>query len=544
MPTDRNESVRTELTLKVIKGLSLDQVPFGVDANGRVVFRANPKVDSAGNANEDFKDSYILWDSHRDAPPGFGIKISRKKTYVIRRKVDGVSRMPKVGNFQDFNRIEDARARAADLARVIVETGQNPNELARKEAKAEVTLRDVFRRYRAHLANRKQNKASPETLRVLDRVVRKHEQMGWIDKKIPDILMEEIQKQFMDSGFRTSAKEQAFRHASTAVRWAIEIEKNSASAERREPRLGSNPFHILALNKMYRSKADIDNEREENGARNPLRPATSLGAFLEAAWSKQHQNDNETGVHFLILMLLWGCRKSEHAKCVWGELLPEHGEPGVGRKATSHVSFGDDLQWGPYVFFHKTKNGSNHRLPITPMALELLRRRQESAAEEVARRGFEAKSRLYVFPARSRFSKSGHYSDPTDLLWSLRDEIGVEKLNPHDLRRSFGSLMTEIDVPDGIKRRFFNHAQSNVTDLYSKAEWALLRQWMGRIEQAMFLLAPNAYNALKPLDWPPIPAPDPHICQPAKPRTGRPRKSAATATREASATFTELPLAG
>ena len=44
--------------------------------------------------------------------------------------------MPTVGNFADFNKIEDARARAADLARVIVETGLNPNELARKEAKS------------------------------------------------------------------------------------------------------------------------------------------------------------------------------------------------------------------------------------------------------------------------------------------------------------------------------------------------------------------------------------------------------------------------
>jgi integrase len=252
-----------------------------------------------------------------------------------------------------------------------------------------------------------------------------------------------------------------------------------------------------------------------------------LGRFVEAAWSKQTQNDNATGIHFLILSLLWGCRKSEHAKCVWAELLSEYGDPGVARSATSHVFLADHPKWGPYVFFHKTKNGRNHRLPITPMALELLKRRQRLAAEEAVRRGFGSKSRAFVFPAKSRFSKSGHYSDPTDLLNRLRDEIGVEKLNPHDLRRSFGALMSDIQVPDVIKKRFLNHAQANVTDIYTQAEWELLRETMARIEQALFMLAPNAYNSLKPVDWPPIPAPDPHVCKPPKPRTGRPKKAAA-----------------
>lgn len=74
------------------------------------------------------------------------------------------------------------------------------------------------------------------------------------------------------------------------------------------------------------------------------------------------------------------------------------------------------------------------------------------------------------------------------------------------------------------KRSFFNHTAPNVTATYTKAEWELLRSWMTRIEQAILATAPNVYNSLKPLDWPPLPAPDPHVCMLAKPRTGRPRK--------------------
>jgi integrase len=206
--------------------------------------------------------------------------------------------------------------------------------------------------------------------------------------------------------------------------------------------------------------------------------------------------------------------------------LSELGGPGIGRRSTSHVYMKDHPDWGPYVFFYKTKNGRSHRMPLTPMALELLKRRQTAAADEAARRGFGAKSRGFVFPARSPFSKSGHYSDATDLLDDLREEIDLEKLNRHDLRRSFGAVMRELEVPEGIMSRFLNHARTNVTETYTAAEWSLLRHWMMKIEQSIIVKAPNVYNSLKPADWPPIHAPEPHICRPPKPRTGRPPKTA------------------
>jgi integrase len=163
---------------------------------------------------------------------------------------------------------------------------------------------------------------------------------------------------------------------------------------------------------------------------------------LEVAWAKRAVNDNETGVHYLILMLLWGCRKSEHATYQWGELLTRD-----ERRVASHVMVDGDDEYGPYVFFHRTKNGRGHRLPPGPMATEFLRRRQASAAEESARRGFGEKARKFAFPARSKLSKTGHYSDATALLDALRDEAGIEKLARHDLRRSFEAVMLALDVP-------------------------------------------------------------------------------------------------
>lgn len=70
-----------------------------------------------------------------------------------------------------------------------------------------------------------------------------------------------------------------------------------------------------------------------------------------------------------------------------------------------------------------------------------------SAAQEAVRRGFSAKSRRFVFPARIKQSKTGHCSDATDLLDALRHEAGIELLTRHDLRRLFCATLETLDVP-------------------------------------------------------------------------------------------------
>lgn len=506
--------MKTELTMALIKRLTLDSKPVGVDEKGALVFEPNPTG----------KD-YIVYDSSQEAPPGFGVRIAKKKTFVIRRKVHGKSFMPTVGNVADFladtkSALSNARAKAARMALEIVETKANPNETARKRSAAELTLGEAFDRYRHHLATRTQRPATKETLRVADRAARKFEAWGWTSRRVKDLAPDEIEERFHEGqSAHPTANEQAFRWASAVVRWCMGMEELDAATAGRDPLLRANPFMILAINKMFRSRQQVERAREETGKRNPLTPSKTVGTFLEVAWAKRAINDNETGVHYLISMLLWGCRKSEHAPCQWGDLLSRD-----ERRVLSHVVLDDD-EYGAHVFFARTKNGSNHRLPLGPMAVELMRRRQTSAAEETVRRGFGLKSRKFVFPARSKQSKSGHYSDATALLDALRDEAGIEKLTRHDLRRSFGAMMTSMDVPEGVRKRFFNHADASVTDTYTRAEWAMLRDWMARIEQEILAKAPNVYNALKPVDWPMLVAPEPHVSRSAKARSGRPRKS-------------------
>lgn len=515
----RAPPLRAELNDGFIKRLRHQRPPVGYDSKGKLNFATE---------DDPLSKSYILWDSSRDSPPGFGVKVAGKKTYILRRKVHGKSILAKVGNFADFDDIGKARKRAAQMALQMLDTGRNPNEIARQRIAGELTLGDAMGDYRQHLVERSRP-ASNETLRVYDRAAARMKALGWAGRRVVELTPEEIDAKFgIDKDRVPSSNEQNFRWASRAVTWCIDREKLAAQVQRREATLAANPFDTLVQHGRYRDALTLEKQRRAKGVRNPLSRTETLGKFLEATWSKKDVNDNCTGAHYLLLMLLWGCRKSEHADLVWGELLDPIGDEGEGRTATSHVWLsGNGDQEGPYVFFYKTKNFLSHKLPITPFALELLRQRQRAAAKEAERRGFGAKSRKFVFPARSRSSNLGHYKDASDLLDDIRGEIEVQKLTRHDLRRTFGRIAEHVGVPEGIIRYFLNHSDTTVTDRYTDAEWADLRMWMMKVEQEMLSKGPNVYNDLKPVDWPMMPAPPRHACRPPKPRTGRPRKAAA-----------------
>ena len=116
------DPIKTDLDLKLIKALTLERLPVEHDEGGKLVYKANPRRLADGSPNPAFVAGYILWDSNRAAPPGFGVRVAGKKTYVLRRKVNGRSLMPTVGNVADFNLLDVARKRAADMALVLFQS--------------------------------------------------------------------------------------------------------------------------------------------------------------------------------------------------------------------------------------------------------------------------------------------------------------------------------------------------------------------------------------------------------------------------------------
>jgi integrase len=509
----RGCAMKVELNKRIIlEQLSIENHPVGVDGK-KLVFEPNPS-----------HTPYIVFDSKLT---GFGVKVSStKKTYIIQKKVTGGRVIKtKVGDVADFDRIEDARDAAAKLSVQIRATNTNPNVERRRLILSEATLGDAMDKYLNHLKTGKR-KATENTIKNFERSTRKL--AVWNTRRIKSLSSDEITTKFNElAAIARTATEQAFRWASTACEHLLTLEAADAQSQGRQPNLFANPFRILVKLNYYRTRAELENAWSEAGLRNPL-GKEQIGEFLETLWARRNYNDGATGVDYLILMLLMGTRKSEHAGLVWRELLAEE-----GKKPTSPELDPEQVEWADVtngeVFIPKTKNGRRHRIFLGPMATNLLRLRQREQAEANASAEGRrlVKSRRYVFPVRSTSSKTRtpHYRDSGDLLKRAAADAGIPNISPHDLRRTFGSIAEHSAViPRATLKRLMNHAGGDVTDRYTEAEKAICREAMARIEAEMLRCAPNVYNDLRPIEWPPIEAKERRPVPQAKPRTGRPRK--------------------
>jgi integrase len=473
--------MRVELNQDMILRLSVDRKPLSIDGESKkIVFGVN-----------DAQNPWILFDSHRKAPVGFGVKVGKSsKTYIVQRKVDGKVIKIKVGNVSDFDRIDDAREAARLLAVEAKASGVNPTTARRQQKASEITVEMAFQSYVSYLKGR----PVPVKSNTLDNIEKSKRKLDpLLSKRVRALMSLEILQMFdKHAATARTATEQAFRWASVAVKYAIKLEAHEAAQAGREPLLKSNPFDALTLNGKYRTRAQLDEEYRRKGVRNPLSARDTLGSFLEALW-KHRGPLNATGVDYLLLMLLWGNRKSESACLQWRDVISD--EESV---EASWVC----LKQGK-VHFYDTKNRRTHVLPLTQAATEILRRRQEEAADRAEIHGF-GKWRRWVFPARSRYSKTGHYSDAQSLLKNVASDAGIPKLTRHDLRRSFGRLADELGLPMTVVKRLLNHSGDGVTALYTEAEWGRVRQYLQRVEDAILATSPSIYNALRPLDAPPI----------------------------------------
>lgn len=465
--------MKTELNQNLVLRLTFSAKPIEI-ANGKIV------------RTESNDKTYTITDSHREAPIGFCLQVGKtKKTYTVQRKVSGKLIKTKVGNVADFATIDEARQKARGFVQIAIETGRNPTTIAKERVAAEITLMEAFDDYEKHLRNRSEP-ATENTMKALAKARRKLD--AWKSLRVRDLTARDILDRFDEIARKTpTTAEQTFRWAKVAVAHAISLEAHDAASAKREPTLVHNPFSILAIQQKYRSRKVLEAVYEEKGVRNPLDSKNTLGRFIEALWTRRKQPLNRTGCDYLLLSLIFGNRKAESAKLKWRDRLSDSES-----LSESFVNLDEK-----YILFRDTKNRSDHRLPIPPMALEILRQRREMSDD--GERG------RWVFPARSRRSKSGHYSDSSELLDGIRESAGIAKLSTHDLRRTFGRLVDDLGFPYFATKRLLNHGVlSDPTSFYASTEWTRLAEYIARAEDALLRTSPTVYNSLRPLDMPPI----------------------------------------
>ena len=435
----------------IINKLSIDVKP-DLDQQGRVVYLPNPE-----------RKPYLITDNHRDSPVGFGVKISAtKKTYIIQRRVSSADNRPEtggkapkqvirstIGNVSDFASIDQARETARKFVETMKLTKRNPNKIKRESL---------------NVLNKAENRLSE-----------------WSGLRVKDLTGNEILRKFDEIASRArTAAEQTFRWANVAVRHAIEIEASNAQTQQRQPSLSYNPFSILKVQKKFRTRSELEDSYKAKGVRNPLSPKDTLGRFLNALHNKR--SFNRLGCDYLLLTVLLGARKEETASLCWREALTSE-----EAKTTSYVDLSNRT-----IRFYDTKNRNDHELPICDAVKRILEDRRDIVQETETR----SERLKWVFPARSKRSKVGHYSDSKSLREYLCQEAGITKLGMHDLRRTFGRIAEELTSYAVVKRLLNHRNTTDPTERYAVPDEERIYEALQRIELHMLITAPKLYNAL------------------------------------------------
>ncbi|MGE4240745.1 tyrosine-type recombinase/integrase [Ramlibacter sp.] len=430
--------------------------------------------------------NYLVYDTHRDAPVGFALRVGKKASiFLVEKMVAGKKLKIHVGLASGRKGAEKqmplgtAREEAFKLVEVARKHGTNPKKIADKVEAAELTFGQVWDAYIKHLLEREDDPIKPNSELSVRKARDKFK--DWEDRKVRLITAAEVIERF-DYHAKTlahkTAAEAMGRWATAAVNHAIDIEVHDAHAEGRVPALTYNPFTILHAKKKYRSAKQLERDYAKKGIRNPLSFSESVGPFVQAAW--EYRRENPVAGDFLILDLLWGLRGDECRTFKWRDRITD-------AEAVTDRWIDMDKK---VARVNDAKNRGDHEFPIGPCAMELLKLRRESQLEGT----------LWVFPARSVNSEKGHYSDPSVAMNTVKERAGIKVLRGHDLRRTFGAACEKLGFTDRQTKRMLGHgvAAGETLGRYTSPEWADIANRMAKIEELILATAPDVYNALRP----------------------------------------------
>ncbi|MCH7942167.1 MAG: tyrosine-type recombinase/integrase, partial [Proteobacteria bacterium] len=385
---------------------------------------------------------YEVWE---DGRTGLGVRVSprNRKTFVFMYWLNGKARRMTLGVYGEGHgqlSLADANVKHAE-ARKAVGEGRDPAsetvEARQAEREAE-TVADLVEAYLEKWARPRKRSAGED-----ERILNKEIVPRWGTRKAKDIKRREIIA-LLDTVVERGAPIQANRTLACVRRmfnWAIERDMIDASP-------------------CLRVKAPSPENRRDR---------TLSDDEISTFWhGLEKAKMTETVRLALKFQLVTAQRKGEVIAAEWSELDRDR----------------DNGLWT--IPAEKAKNGVQHVVPLSPLALDVLDAIEVNVTPTDEKGKALERTTPYLFPSpRGARSTTGPAVDHA--LRNNRALIGVSDVVPHDLRRTAATRMASLGVDRTVLAKILNHVDRSVTGRYDTHTYvpekrAALERWARKLE--------------------------------------------------------------
>jgi integrase len=361
--------------------------------------------------------------------PGFGLRLRNgQASYIVQYRASGKTRRPTIGNAAILG-VDQARRKAKEILAAVL-LGQDPMKEKRDQrARAQHTFLSV--------ATEEYFPFKKKTLRSASFKIAQLYLTGDYFRALHNMPLADIEPADVAAAIKAVARKRSDVTALAARRALSAFFTWSA----REGLMGPRPS-----NPVTNTNAPPNNRPRER---------TLDDAELAAIWEACRQDDLGRIVKLLILT---GCRRQEIGSMKWPEIDFEK------RTLTLPAE--------------RVKNKRTHLLPLTDIALEVLR--------SIPRRlTTESVFGLY------RVGAKGGFSDWTRKMAALEERSGVKDWRLHDVRRTVATGLADLGVQPHIIEQILNHQgghKAGVAGIYNRSAYeaevrAALTKWADHVRE-------------------------------------------------------------
>jgi len=392
------------------------------------------------------------WDT---AFPGFGLRVSRggKKTFVAMYSFEGRKRRLSLGAYPSLS-LANARTEARK-AMAAASKGTDPATKRAQQRSAETFTQLVDAYIERHAKVKKRSWERDEAILNKDFIPT----LG--RRKARNITRRDI-VEILDAIVARGAPIQANRSLEIVRKvfnWAL---------SRDEGLIEFNPCQGI-------EKPSLENQRDRVLTSDELRDLWLGLSGTPIRETKDQRLSMSPAIRLALkFQLVTAQRKGEVIGAAWDEMDTESGN------------------WT--IPANRSKNRLAHKVPLSPLALDLLKEIQKLNKDS---------DWLFQSPRVSRTAQSSRVYKPitgpaVDHAFRLSlPALGLSNVVPHDLRRTGASHMTSIGIPRLVVSKVLNHAETGVTATYDRHSYdqeqrQALEAWAGRIEAILAGESPSA----------------------------------------------------